>query len=180
MADPRNFENFQIDGAHTKFKVFKVGVSAPAGARNFENFENFEIDGAPTRFNVFIVGPSALGPNPGGCISQRVLTRIGAALLVFSTSPGVPRLADSYTPMELCTTGPLGTWLSFQSVRRRLPAPAGGRADRSIGPLVGKRWFRVLSSCRRPSSGPLWFFGPPAASPSRAFLDPPPRKRPTV
>jgi hypothetical protein len=95
---------------------------------------------------------------------------------VFSTSPGVPRLADSYTPMELCTTAPLGTWLSSQSVRRRLPAPAGGRADRSIGPLVGKRWFRVLSSCRRPSSGPLWFFGPPAASPSRAFPDPPPPK----
>jgi hypothetical protein len=66
LADPRNFENFQIDGAHTKFKVFKVGVSAPAGARNFENFENFEIDGAPTRFNVFKVGPSARGPNPGG------------------------------------------------------------------------------------------------------------------
>ncbi len=63
LAGARNFENFENDGAPTKFKVFKVGVPALAGARNFENFE---IDGAPTTFKVFKVGPSARGPNPGG------------------------------------------------------------------------------------------------------------------
>jgi hypothetical protein len=49
-------KNFEIGGAPTKFKVFKVGVPAQAGARNFENFE---IDGAPTKVKVFKVGPSA-------------------------------------------------------------------------------------------------------------------------
>ena len=52
-------QNFEIGGAPTKFKVFKVGASALTGARNFENFE---IDGAPTKFKVFKVGPSARGP----------------------------------------------------------------------------------------------------------------------
>ena len=56
-----NFENVEIDGGPTKFKVFKVGVPGLVGARNFENFE---IDGAPTKFKVFKVGPSARGPNP--------------------------------------------------------------------------------------------------------------------
>ena len=63
LAGARNFENFEIGGAPTKFNVFKVGVPALAGARNFENFE---IDGGPTKFKVFKVGPSARGPNPGG------------------------------------------------------------------------------------------------------------------
>jgi hypothetical protein len=49
-------KHFEIGGAPTKFKVFKVGVPAQAGARNFENFE---IDGAPTKVKVFKVGPSA-------------------------------------------------------------------------------------------------------------------------
>ena len=38
--------------------MFKVGVPAPAAARNFENFE---IQLAPTKVNVFNVGPSARG-----------------------------------------------------------------------------------------------------------------------
>ncbi len=58
-------KNFEIGGAPTKFKVFKVGVPAHAGARNFENFE---IDGAPTKVKVFKVGPSARGPRlPKAC-----------------------------------------------------------------------------------------------------------------
>ena len=61
LTGARNFENFEIDGAHTKFNVFKVGVSALTGARNFENFEMY---GALTKFKVFKVGPSARGPNP--------------------------------------------------------------------------------------------------------------------
>ena len=61
LAGARNFENCEIDGAHTKFKVFKVGVSALTGARNFENFK---MDGSHTKFKVFKVGPSARGPNP--------------------------------------------------------------------------------------------------------------------
>ncbi len=39
LAGDRNFENFEIDGGPTTFKVFKVGVPTMAGARNFENFE---------------------------------------------------------------------------------------------------------------------------------------------
>ena len=58
-------KNFEIGGAPTKFKVFKVGVPAQAGARNFENFD---IDGAPTKVKVFKVGPSARGPRlPKAC-----------------------------------------------------------------------------------------------------------------
>jgi hypothetical protein len=83
FAGARNFENFEIDGAHTKFNVFKVGVSALTGARNFENFE---IDGAPTKFKVFKVGPSAREPNPSSLrappfISSQPVLLPGRALL---------------------------------------------------------------------------------------------------
>ena len=78
-----NFENVEIDGGPTKFKVFKVGVSGLVGARNFENFE---IDGAPTKFKVFKVGPSAREPNPSSLrappfISSQPVLLPGRALL---------------------------------------------------------------------------------------------------
>jgi hypothetical protein len=53
-------KHFEIGGAPTMCKVFKVDVPAQAGARNFENFE---IGGAPTKFKVFKVGvPARAGP----------------------------------------------------------------------------------------------------------------------
>ena len=67
--------------------------------------------------------------------------------------------------------------ISFQNFPSRPTSPAGGKAQCTRGPSSGNKGLRVLLSCRRPVSDPLWLIGPRAACLSRAPGHP---KRPIV
>ena len=138
-----NFENVEIDGGPTKFKVFKVGVSGLVGARNFENFE---IDGAPTKFKVFKVGPSAREPNPS---SLRAPPFISSQPVLLPGRHGPCHEEEAGRQEGVLCQG--GREQDFEEARhhaeageaRGLHAPPGGGA-------VGQRTAEEVEAPRRP------------------------------
>jgi len=96
---------------------------------------------------------------------------------VVSASPIVNRLSWDLNHNLLSNIRSSRTLISFQNLPSRPTSPAGGKAQCTRGPSSGNKGLRVLLSCRRPVSDPLWLIGPRAACLSRAPGHP---KRPMV